>query len=192
MKAGYVLDANEHVIKEVGRHWIDLAPAVISAAALTVAALGLAYAFGRFRDLFPALITGQMITALIMALVGLAALIFLTGLWVYRQNRLILTNLHLIQVEQHGLFGREVSQLSLARVQDVAGHRNGLLATILDFGDVEVQSAGQQDNFIFVNAPGPQQLADDCLQAHEHFIETHFNHMPAPSPVVTEEMEGGE
>jgi uncharacterized membrane protein YdbT with pleckstrin-like domain len=101
----------------------------------------------------------------------LALLILALGIFVYRQNYLILTNMHLIQVEQRGIFNREVSQLSLARLQDVSGKRVGVIATLFDFGNMEVQSAGEHEKFIFRNAPSPQELADMCLQAHEAYMQ---------------------
>ncbi|HSX01775.1 MAG TPA: PH domain-containing protein [Candidatus Saccharimonadia bacterium] len=170
MVAGYKLDANEQVVQETGRHWIDLMPMVVSTVCLVAGAIGLAFIDG--LGIVPTLVPGRLVLGVIVALIILAGILFVTGLWVYRQNKLIITNLHLIEVEQQGLFARKVSQLSLARVQDVSGHRRGFIATIFNYGDIEVQSAGEQDNFTFVNAPGPQELADACLQAHEQFINT--------------------
>ena len=75
--------------------------------------------------------------------------------------------MHIIEVVQRGLFSRSVSQLSMARVQDVNATRRGLFATLLDYGNIEVETAGEIDNFVFNFAPHPQQLADECLSIHE-------------------------
>jgi len=170
MQSGYKLDENEQIVFRVNRHWIDLAPMAVSAGGLILVAVALGYGFSHFGYLAP-FIPGTAITIIMLVLLGLAVVVALTGAWVYRQNYLLLTNLHLIQVVQQGLFSREVSQLSLARVQDVTGRRSGLLATIMNFGEVIVQTAGERDEFVFNNAPNPQQLADRFLAAHEEFIK---------------------
>jgi hypothetical protein len=105
--------------------------------------------------------------ALVVVLVVLAAIIFLVGLYVYNHNYLVFTNLHYVQVEQVGLFGHRLSQLSFLKVEDVTGKKNGVLATLLNFGEVTVQSAGEQEKFIFRNAPNPAAIADAALQTHE-------------------------
>ncbi len=168
MIAGFHLDPNEKVIRRVNRHWIDLLPVAVSTTVLLVIILVGGYAFGRYGSQLPGLPASLVVFVLFTILI-IACAIFAMGVFVYRQNYLVLTNMHLIQVEQKGLFNRAVAQLSLARVQDVTGRRSGMLATILNYGSVEVQSAGEKDKFTFCNAPAPQQLADQCLEAHEAF-----------------------
>ena len=168
MQTGYRLDENEKIIYQTNRHWIELVPVAVSTGMLVTLALALSYVSGRYASRLPLLSAG-IVLIVVIVLLGIAALIFFVGVWVFRQNQLILTNLHLIQIDQKGLFNRQVSQLSLSRVQDVSGKRAGLLATMLNFGTMEVQTAGEQDKFLFNNYAAPQELADRCLQAHESF-----------------------
>jgi hypothetical protein len=95
----------------------------------------------------------------------------IVGSWVYQRNYILLTDRHLIQVEQHGLFHSQVDQLSLGRIQDVSGKRPGLAATVLNYGMVTIQSAGEARQFIFSPVPDPQGLADDALAMHEKFLQ---------------------
>jgi hypothetical protein len=39
--------------------------------------------------------------------------------------------------------------------------------TLFNYGSVEIQSAGEQEKFIFSYAPDPQDIADDVLEIHE-------------------------
>lgn len=168
MSLGYRLEADEHIILKTRRHWIDLAPVFLVAVVLFAAVgyFALAYPFYSRQLNVSAPIVGYILVVVLL----LAMVILAIGLYVYQQNYLILTNLHLIQIEQSGLFGRQVSQLSLARLQDVSGKRNGFLETILNYGNMEVQSAGEHEKFIFRNAPAPEDLAEMCLEAHEDFM----------------------
>jgi uncharacterized membrane protein YdbT with pleckstrin-like domain len=84
----------------------------------------------------------------------------------------VFTNLHLIEVEQVGLFGNTVSQVSFSRVQDVTGNKAGFFPTIFNYGDVEIQSAGEQEKFVFHYASHPDQVADDALKWHDDCMKS--------------------
>ena len=179
MQSGFHLESSEHVIKVVRRHWIDLFPVVVASFALfgSIPVIIVVYARSVDKVQFPI----DIMALLVVVILALAVAILGLGLYVYRQNYLIITNLHLIQVEQRGIFDRQISKLSLARLQDVSGKRFGVMATLLDFGNMEVQSAGEHEKFTFRNAPAPQELADDCLQAHEAYMEKHGTEHSEPT-----------
>lgn len=173
----YTLDTGETVIRRVYRHWVDLASIAFLAGTMILAALALAYVYGRYRDMFtisatPSItIPGWLITILVATLLVLACLVVIVGVWVYQHNYVLITDRHLIQVEQHGLFSNEVDQVSLGRIQDVSGSRPGFWATMFGYGTVIIQSAGEQKQFVFPRMPEPQELADYILAIHEKFVQ---------------------
>ncbi len=169
MKTGYTLAENETVIREVNRHWVDLLPVIVSFSVSLLLAVGLIYISARYSGQV-SIVPSGIITVIALILVALAFAILSVGLYIYHQNKIILTDMHLIEVVQRGLFSRSVSQLSMARVQDVSATRRGLFATLLDYGTIEVETAGEVDNFVFNLAPHPQQLADECLAIHEKLL----------------------
>ncbi|MEO7617462.1 MAG: PH domain-containing protein [Candidatus Saccharibacteria bacterium] len=177
MNPGYTLDDKETIIREVSRHWIDLIPVSISSFVSLLVAIGVSYLSARYNDELSFIPAGILpIISLVFALLSIS--ILTVGYYIYRQNKLIITDMHLIQVVQRGLFSRSVSQLSMVRVQDVSAVRKGFFATILDYGTIEVETAGEVDNFVFNVAPHPQQLADQCLAVQEKYgphseTETH-------------------
>lgn len=173
IQAGLALDPDEKVVRHIYHHWIDLATTASVSAVMVFVALALAYFYGLYAYLLPPAIPDWTIGVIIMMFILLAVLILIVGVWIYRRNYLLLTNKHLIQVEQHGLFTSAVDQVSLGRIQDVSGKRPGLLATLLGFGTVTIQSAGEQRQFIFTRVPEPQELADYILGAHEKFLREH-------------------
>ncbi len=170
---GFTLDEGEEIIKRIDKHWIDLAALASAAGVMVFMALAISYGFGRYRDLFPPLLTGWMVSVLVGVFIVVAGLILAIGLWVYRRNYVLITNHHLIQVEQRGLFHSQVDQVSLGRIQDVSGVRPGILATLLGYGTVTIQSAGEQRQFILTTVPDPQPLADYVLELHEKFVREH-------------------
>ncbi len=173
MPAGFKLDSGEHITRRINPHWIEIASLTLMAGVMFFIAIVLSYGFGRYRHLVPAFVTETMMALLIIIFLCLGALILIIGLWVYRRNYLLITNKHLIQVEQRGLFTSQVDQVSLGRIQDVSGVRQGLIATMLNFGTITVQSAGESRQFIMHHVPDPQPLADYILELHEHFVNNH-------------------
>lgn len=73
----------------------------------------------------------------------------------YFLNILVITNLHIIDIEQKGLWYREVSTLNLQKVQDVSSRTEGMIASLLNYGELEIQSAGSLNNFIVKDIQNP-------------------------------------
>lgn len=82
-------------------------------------------------------------------------LILLVVTFVYRQNELLLTNRNITQVIRNGLFDRQVSQLTLNNIEDVTAEKKGIWAMIFNFGQIRVETAGEQNNFHFKYCPLP-------------------------------------
>jgi hypothetical protein len=82
----------------------------------------------------------------------------------YFLNAWIITNQRIVEIEQKGFFNREVSSLLLNRIQDVTIDTDGLLHSLLDIGDINVQTAGSVDRFTMDNVPNPPALRDLILQ----------------------------
>jgi uncharacterized membrane protein YdbT with pleckstrin-like domain len=112
------------------------------------------------------------------ALIGLLAILTWLALaiftYIYRQSKLIITNKNLTQIIQKGLFNRQVSELSMADVEDVKATQGGMLPSIFGFGDLEIQTAGAADNFIFKLCPKPNFYGKVVLDARQQYL----NHRP--------------
>jgi hypothetical protein len=79
----------------------------------------------------------------------------------------ILTDRRLLDIDQHGLFGRTVSELRLYRTQDVTAQVKGMLHSLLDYGDVFVQTAGEIERFKFEDISHPNHVAKLILEMSE-------------------------
>jgi len=92
----------------------------------------------------------------------------------YYLDAWIITDKRIVDIVQSGLFKREVSECRLDRIQDVTTRVKGLTPTIFDFGDVHIQTAGREKEFIFRQVPDPYGVKDlilDLCKKHE----TSFN-----------------
>ncbi len=71
----------------------------------------------------------------------------------------IITSERIINIEQKGLFSRQVSAQRLHRIQDVTAEVKGILPTFLHYGDVYIQTAASQPRFIFKKIANPYEVA---------------------------------
>ena len=98
--------------------------------------------------------------------------IWFSGLWLaifhsltmYTLNTVIITDRRVIDSDQHGLFNRKISELHSHRIQDVSVHTNGIIETFLRFGDVTVQTAGSEKQFVFHQIPQPDRVKNVIMQ----------------------------
>lgn len=75
----------------------------------------------------------------------------------------IVTDRRIIDSTQHGFFNRTVSELHLTRVQDISVHTVGVIPTLLHFGDLQVQTAGTEEKFNFLQIPNPLAVKDAIM-----------------------------
>jgi len=84
----------------------------------------------------------------------------------------ILTNKRIVDINQKGLFNRQIDELDLLHIEDVSSHVSGFFGTTLDFGEVEVQTAGTARNFLLNGMPHPRQLCRQILEQYEKALKT--------------------
>lgn len=86
----------------------------------------------------------------------------------------VVTNKRIISIEQHGLFRREIGSFRLERLQDMQVKINGLIATFLDFGTVEAETAsGSSEEFKADFLPKPREIKALILKAADQRMKNH-------------------
>jgi hypothetical protein len=91
---------------------------------------------------------------------------------IYYKNRWIVTNDSITQISQVGLFDSQMSQLSMANLQDIGVVQDGVLCSMFNFGILRAETAGERSKFIFMYCPDPKRYAREILMARENFINT--------------------
>lgn len=153
----------EEVVLEVRRHWIVLVPQFILVLALALAPVGLYALLSALPIAWE--VPGSKGSLLVYLGAAWALLVWVVGftLWIdYYLDIWILTDRRLLDVDQKGLFRREVSSLRFEKIQDITAEVDGLLATYLGFGDIRVQTAGETREFVITNVHAPQKMVD-CI-----------------------------
>jgi len=116
----------------------------------------------------------------LLTLIGFAYYLVILAmvLFVWMDNYLdvwTITNTRIISRQQNGMFNRVVSELELYRVQDVTVEQKGLLPTILNYGDLYIQTAGKEERFVFKNIGEPVQIARLVQRLDEDAKKNYFN-----------------
>jgi hypothetical protein len=173
--ADYVLDPGETIVERINRYIVVIVWPVIT----SVVIIGMViFYLGVFAHLsVPGgqleFIPPNIAFGFAALLIIIAVLIVVSAVYVYQHNYILVTNMHLIKVQQSGLFARQTAELGLGNIEDVKGGRAGVFGTIFDYGDIEIQTAGASENFIFRTAHHPQLVADRLLQFKEEYRRHH-------------------
>jgi len=173
------LHEGEVVLKEVRKHWFIMAVRIVGSFFAAILPPVVYYiGAGTFR--FHA--EGE-----ISSLILLAYWIWLLIVWLsffvwwtdYYLDAWHITNERIIDIEQIGLFHREINSVPFNRIQDITTEVSGVLETFLRFGDIHVQTAGERRTVIIKNADDPESV--------KKFI---FNQMVEMNLVVSESSVG--
>jgi len=79
----------------------------------------------------------------------------------------VVTNERVINVDQRRLFSRRVSEVRLAQVQDITSEVEGFLHTFFKFGDIDLQTAAEENKFTFKNISNPDNVRETILKLME-------------------------
>ncbi|EKD56436.1 MAG: hypothetical protein ACD_58C00191G0003 [uncultured bacterium] len=101
--------------------------------------------------------------------------IFLNAWTNFYLNTTIVTNRHLVEVRQDGLFNHKIAEQNLQQVQDVSSSMKGIFQTFFRYGTVIVETAGDQPNFIISNIEQPYRVANTIMKLHHDIVESEIN-----------------
>lgn len=92
--------------------------------------------------------------------------------WIsFYYNILAVTETEVIEIVQNGIFDRKISEISILRIQDVSAEVNGFWPTLFGYGDVVVESAGDNtQKYIIKDIPRPNEVASEILKFHNDQI----------------------
>lgn len=156
---------NEKLILFLRRHWITIVRLFISFLLLTFIPIALGvYFFDRLNVWLTQPFLGPIIVITIS--------IYFLCIWLfsfleftdYYLDTWIITTERIISIEQKGLFERTASELDLIAVQDATAQISGIFETMLEYGDVLVQTAGEQERFHFIHIDHPEQVKETVMK----------------------------
>jgi len=167
-----LVEPGEQLISVVHRHPIGLVAIYLGAAA-TLAAIIMLYIFissdKSFNNMSSSTSSAIIGAALFVAII--LSIVLAVMVRVYKQSKLVVTDKSLVQIIQRSLFNHKISRLSMSNVEDVNAERCGVLQTMFNYGTLTIQTAGEEDNFIFPWCPDPDAHADSILKARQQYVQ---------------------
>ncbi|OGF61700.1 hypothetical protein A2662_02300 [Candidatus Giovannonibacteria bacterium RIFCSPHIGHO2_01_FULL_45_33] len=141
------LNQNEKILMVLHRHWIVIVSRFLAGAFLAllplivvpgILALDSMQKVVQLDNAGAAILFFQVIYLMIISL-------FLFMFWVdYYLDMWVITSERIIDIEQKGLFRREISEFMLDKVQDITVEIPDIMATLLKYGNINIQTAGEK------------------------------------------------
>lgn len=162
---------DEKIYKVIRKHWFVYVPfyffAISMVAVWLVAIFYLSYFGVNLTQL-----TGMIIIISTSVYTLIMLFILLYGFVNYYLDTYIITDERIVDIVQEGLFKRVVSELHMRQIQDVSAKVDSIFGTMLHFGNVEIQTAGERANFRFTSISYPYRISKLIIDLHEKAIDT--------------------
>ncbi len=165
------LETGEHIILEVRRHMIVFYARVLFLVVLFFVPL--------FLSPFVTILIDKAVGAAIGAVVfGFLFSLWLLAMWItfflqwtdYYLDVWVITNKRIFNINQKGLFTREITVYALEKVQDITIEVKGVLATFLKYGTIRIETASESTNFAIENATNPVEVKNTIMRAHSALL----------------------
>lgn len=155
---------NEKVILKLRRHPFTLIPAILIFLLINLITIAGYYII---TIASPGLLTNPAAYA---SLTILGALFLING-WIFSYGQFVdyyldmwvVTDDRIVSIEQHGLFGRTISELDLFKIQDVTSDVRGFFPSTFQYGFVHIQTAGEKERFVFEQVPHPHTVRKSII-----------------------------
>jgi len=81
----------------------------------------------------------------------------------YYLDAWVVTDSRVIDIQQDGLFSRTVAELELSRIQDITSDIKGIIPSMLNYGNVHIQTAGETKRFKFEQVPNADHVRNKLM-----------------------------
>lgn len=165
----------EQIIFVLRRHWITFIPIALLFITLALAPFALYLMIG---NLFPDLLTNEILKPITL----LFASVYFLSLYLFFYAQFIdfyldiwtVTNDRIIDIEQHGLFHRVITELDLFQIQDVTAHVKGVIPTLFGYGNLVIKTASTTSTIIFYNIPNPNRVREQLIRLADEDRKFHM------------------
>lgn len=152
-------EKNETVILFLRQHLVTLVPTIALCIVLFFAPMILFPLFLKALSIAVRIPIGYTIVGSIFWYVAVFGILLAKFLYWYF-NIFIVTNERIVDIDFINLLYKDVAEAQLSRVQDISYNQRGIFATMFNYGNVTIQTAGELPNFTFEIVPKPSDVVD--------------------------------
>jgi len=156
----------------VHKHIMSISPVLFGMFLVILAVLGLVVFYNGNQYVFEQFANAGQISIIGFLMICFIFLLVLGTIWIWRRNKIIITTNHIVDIDQIGLFNKTVSTLHLDEIQDISAKINGPIQTMMKFGTIIIQTAGERENFVFDYVPSPLELENFILDARKKVMKS--------------------
>lgn len=176
MSHGFHTQPDEQILLKLRKHWFIL-----------------------FQETIGTIIVGILPLFLITFLANLAGIgsffspalaVFLSTLWLllvwigisviwtnYYLDVWVVTDRRIVNIEQVGLFNRRIVTWRMERVQDVTTEIGSFFQTMLNFGSIQVETAGPTAEIAMIKGiPDPEHVKQVIMNQVDNYTEEHLRY----------------
>ena len=165
------LHPDEKSLREVRRYWLPITARGIGLIIIGIIPLLVLMVLDDPESQLLSKIRPYLTYAYLLATIWfLFAWMALAIAWVdYYLDILIITSKRVIDIEQLGLFSRSFSEMPIENIEDIKVEIHGFLASALDFGNLVIQSAGENREFLVETIHHPHRIKDILSKQYNVF-----------------------
>ncbi len=169
------LEKDEKIILEVRKHWFIFIGNILGlffGVALPIIAYFLALNFAP-DEVLKIILNYKAISLYVYSVWVLILWVSFFIQWTnYYLDVWFVTEKRIIDIDQKGIFHRDISNLRFDKIQDVTVEVNGFIATLLNFGDIHVQTAAEDSSeFSMKGAKNPEHVKKIIFAQHNKEAE---------------------
>lgn len=165
----------EKVVFVLHRHPLTFIPTIFLFVILMVVPVIL---YLMLNNLFPQTLSNTEVhTSFILfsSIYYLSTYLFFYGRFIdFYLDMWIVTNDRIVDIEQHSLFHREITELDLYRIQDTTATVKGVFSTIFQYGDVNIKTASTNTRIIFKNIPHANHIREQLIKLADEDRKYHM------------------
>lgn len=176
--------SDEKVHLVLHRHWFVLVKDLFIFVALSALPLGIVLVAARALDWE---LASDSLGLVLLIMGGALYYLFVWnlafGYWLdYILDYFVVTDQRVVDIEQAGLFNRTIAEQPVYRVQDVTTEVRGVIPTMLRYGNVHIQTAGEKQRFVFEQVPNPEQVAKLIITLSEQHPQAQAERVTGTPP----------
>jgi len=150
-------ESGEVIILLLRRHWITNVPWIVLSILLLIIPILILPFISQGGELIVA-IPQTFITLLIFVWYLLTFSYFYSHFLLWYFTVSIVTNERIVDIDYINILNKKFAATRISRVEDVTMRARGFLSAFFHYGDVEVQTAGTEPNFLFDSVPAPDRV----------------------------------
>lgn len=165
------LAPDEYIVKEVRRHMFVFYARLTDIFILFLIPLILLAPLVDFLNNFAGSRGGTLFALGYILWIFVLFMLFFLRWTDYYLDVWVITNRHMFDVEQKGMFHRDVSLFRIEHIQDVTLETKGLLATFLRFGTLHIHTAGEKTDITITHAAHPLAIKKIIMEQHTKALQ---------------------